>query len=364
MKTFYVTSADGKTKLACYRSECKNPTALLQISHGMCEYFNRYAEFAAYMARRGVLVFGHDHLGHGASAATEADLGFTAEGGGADALVEDVHFLSLRMKMEYPNTPLVLFGHSMGSFIAREAVARHPEVYRAAIFCGTGGHCRNGGRIKTARKQNGQRYVALQLAPHRIAKQFPHPQGSRFSAIGALLCLQPPVWPQTKAARFKHAAKAALQFLYMAKNALFPQRDGRKVKQLPKLHLINLRRYFGVREQGLYFGSKEKTASTHGVKEGLYPQAITGKKDLIRPLLAHGESKNAVKTCGAFLPPHNITPQHRFGVTRGFKNGAFCRKFTAQLCRIVKFSVIDNGIASLPYRNAHGLLAALRVHHR
>ncbi len=139
MKTFYVTSADGKTGLACYRSECKNPTALLQISHGMCEYFNRYAEFAAYMARRGVLVFGHDHLGHGASAASEADLGFTAEGGGADALVEDVHFLSLRMKMEYPNTPLVLFGHSMGSFIAREAVARHPEVYNAAIFCGTGG---------------------------------------------------------------------------------------------------------------------------------------------------------------------------------------------------------------------------------
>ena len=55
MKKFYMTSADGNTRLACYRTECKNPQAIMQISHGMCEYFMRYSEFATYLARRGIL---------------------------------------------------------------------------------------------------------------------------------------------------------------------------------------------------------------------------------------------------------------------------------------------------------------------
>ncbi len=139
MKGFHILSSDGKTRLACYRTECKKPQLMLQISHGMCEYFKRYSEFAAYLSRRGVLVFGHDHLGHGESAPTADDLGFTAEGGGAEFLIEDVHNLSVCMANEYPDVPLVLFGHSMGSFIAREVIARYGEDYRAAIFCGTGG---------------------------------------------------------------------------------------------------------------------------------------------------------------------------------------------------------------------------------
>lgn len=112
---------------------------MVQISHGMCEYFGRYTAFAEFLADHGFLVFGHDHLGHGHSAPTPNDLGFTSEGGGADCLVQDVLTLSQRMKDEHPGLPLILFGHSMGSFIAREAIARNGELYDAAILCGTGG---------------------------------------------------------------------------------------------------------------------------------------------------------------------------------------------------------------------------------
>lgn len=139
MKTFSLPSSDGKTALACYRTECDSPRAMLQISHGMCEYFLRYTEFAEFLNDRGVLVFGHDHLGHGSTAQRAEDLGFTAKGGGYDHLVEDIHNLSVKMKQEFPELPLILFGHSMGSFIAREVLARHGSAYRAAIICGTGG---------------------------------------------------------------------------------------------------------------------------------------------------------------------------------------------------------------------------------
>lgn len=139
MQTFTITSSDGKTALACYRTECDAPRAMVQISHGMCEYFLRYEGFAEYLTENGFLVFGHDHLGHGHTAPDENALGFTASGGGYNCLVEDVHNLSLHMKQKYPGVPLILFGHSMGSFIARETLARYGKTYRAAVICGTGG---------------------------------------------------------------------------------------------------------------------------------------------------------------------------------------------------------------------------------
>ena len=140
MEQFRMLSKDGSTQLACYRVAPKTePRAVFQIVHGMCEYFGRYEDYAKSLADAGILVIGNDHLGHGNSAPTADDLGFTVTGGGADILVEDVYALTEKMKAEYPGLPIILFGHSMGSFIAREVLARHGDAYRAAIICGTGG---------------------------------------------------------------------------------------------------------------------------------------------------------------------------------------------------------------------------------
>ena len=140
MEQFRMLSKDGKTKLACYCVFPEGePRAVVQIVHGMCEYFGRYEDYAKTLAEAGILVVGHDHLGHGNTAPTPDDLGFTAKGGGADFLVEDVFALTEKVKEDYPDAPVILFGHSMGSFIAREVLARHGDAYRAAIICGTGG---------------------------------------------------------------------------------------------------------------------------------------------------------------------------------------------------------------------------------
>ena len=139
MQRFTTTSYDGKTTLAAYKMVPENPRGMVQISHGMAEYFLRYRPFAEFLAEAGILVFGHDHLGHGYSVKTTKELGFTVKDGGVEALVEDVHNLTLKMKQEYPELPVVLFGHSMGSFIARAVVEKYSSTYAGAVFCGTCG---------------------------------------------------------------------------------------------------------------------------------------------------------------------------------------------------------------------------------
>lgn len=112
---------------------------LCQLSHGMQEYAQRYDAFARYLCANGYAVGANDHLGHGRTAACDDDLGFTGEGGGADAMIADVHAMTVRLRAQFPDLPLILLGHSMGSFIARNAAADFPGDYDAAIFVGTGG---------------------------------------------------------------------------------------------------------------------------------------------------------------------------------------------------------------------------------
>lgn len=139
MERFSIPSADGKSTLAAYAAIPASPRAMLQISHGMCEYFLRYEGFAEYLSEQGILVFGHDHLGHGHTAKAPEELGFTAEGGGAEILCADVRRVAEHMHTRYPDLPILLFGHSMGSFIARAVLEEDASLYRAAIICGTGG---------------------------------------------------------------------------------------------------------------------------------------------------------------------------------------------------------------------------------
>ena len=114
------------------------PKAVIQVVHGMCEYFGRYKEFADFMAENGYAVAGDDHLGHGRTAEKEEDKGFFAEHNGWRFLVRDEKRMTEIIKREYPHTPIILFGHSMGSFIARLYTSWYPESIAAAVYMGTG----------------------------------------------------------------------------------------------------------------------------------------------------------------------------------------------------------------------------------
>ena len=113
--------------------------AVLQLSHGMVEYIDRYRPLAEYLADRGILVTGHDHLGHGASIRTKEDYGYFAEPDGNRAVLADLHAVTVLTKQLYPDLPYFLLGHSMGSFFARMYAVLYPETLHALVLSGTGG---------------------------------------------------------------------------------------------------------------------------------------------------------------------------------------------------------------------------------
>ena len=114
------------------------PRAILQITHGMVEYIERYQDFALWLTQRGFLVTGHDHLGHGGSIRTKADYGYFADENANGTVLADVHRLTQLTKEAYSGLPYFLLGHSMGSFYARQYLCQYGEELDGAIIMGTG----------------------------------------------------------------------------------------------------------------------------------------------------------------------------------------------------------------------------------
>lgn len=139
-KDFQYLSADGKTQIHGVRFIPDNGkwNKVLQITHGMQEYILRYSEFADYMTKRGYLVVGHDHLGHGDSVRSEKDFGFFAEDHPSDTLIADMHRLRTMVQKENPGMPYFMLGHSMGSYMLRKYIALHGENLSGAVIVGTG----------------------------------------------------------------------------------------------------------------------------------------------------------------------------------------------------------------------------------
>ena len=136
---FYFTSSCGTTKIHAVRYIPEgNITAILQITHGMVEYIERYEDFALFMASKGFLVTGHDHLGHGKSINSKEEWGYFAKEDGNKAVLYDIYQLTQITKEAYPNLPYFLLGHSMGSFYTRQYLCQFGQELDGAIVMGTG----------------------------------------------------------------------------------------------------------------------------------------------------------------------------------------------------------------------------------
>lgn len=114
----------------------QQPKGVIQIHHGMAEYKERYLPFMEYFVKEGYAVVIHDCRGHGKSIKRKRDLGYMY-GGGASALIEDTHQITEMIKKEWPDIPLILFGHSMGSFVVRCYAKKYDKDLDMLIVCGS-----------------------------------------------------------------------------------------------------------------------------------------------------------------------------------------------------------------------------------
>lgn len=134
-------SATGQNRILpnLYLPESGHLSALMLIIHGMAEHQLRYHPFAMELCRHDIGVCTFDLPGHGVTAPDEKHLGFFAREEGADLVLRDVDTLIDKLRNQWPDTKIILFGHSMGSMIARCYAAGQGGKLDAVVFSGTTG---------------------------------------------------------------------------------------------------------------------------------------------------------------------------------------------------------------------------------
>jgi alpha-beta hydrolase superfamily lysophospholipase len=165
---YTITGKDGATIHGTMWAPLDEPKALIQISHGMAEHCERYADFAGFLVDHGCAVFANDHRGHGRTARTKEDLGFFAAQNGWSLAVDDLLRVSRDAQNRYPGVPLFLLGHSMGSFLARTYLMDYSHHLAGCILSGTAGDPGIGGFIgqqlaRSEVRRKGPRHVSTTL---------------------------------------------------------------------------------------------------------------------------------------------------------------------------------------------------------
>ena len=137
---FTFPSSDGASHIHVCRwaPDDGEPRGIVQLAHGIAEHIMRYDAFARFLADKGFAVFGNDHLGHGKSCENEEDYCWFGDDHGWFLALEDMHRLSERARDEDPGIPFFLFGHSMGSFLARTFLINYPGEVDGCVLSGTG----------------------------------------------------------------------------------------------------------------------------------------------------------------------------------------------------------------------------------
>jgi len=126
-----------ESELYTYLWTVEDPKGVVQIIHGMSEHVGRYDHFAQYLNSLGLIVIGNDHLGHGRTSTDLSCVHFD-DNGGFHKVYEGVKTVRDYIDVKYPDLPVIMFAHSMGSFIGRYAILYDHERYNQAIFSGTG----------------------------------------------------------------------------------------------------------------------------------------------------------------------------------------------------------------------------------
>ncbi|XP_057361901.1 monoglyceride lipase isoform X5 [Manis pentadactyla] len=124
----HLVNADGQYLFCRYWKPTSTPKALIFVSHGAGEHCGRYDDLAQMLVGLELLVFAHDHVGHGQSE-------------GERMVVSDFHVFIRDvlqhvdiMQKDYPGLPVFLLGHSMGGAIAILTAAERPSHFSGMVL--------------------------------------------------------------------------------------------------------------------------------------------------------------------------------------------------------------------------------------
>ncbi|USG62740.1 lysophospholipase [Sneathiella marina] len=133
------TGADGLNIHTNYWLPAAAPKAVIQIAHGMAEHSARYDRFARRLNAEGFAVYANDHRGHGQTIPTGQVPGHMADEEGWNKAVTDLYLLNQEISSRHPGLPILLLGHSMGSFLTQQYMAEYGDSIVAAALSATNG---------------------------------------------------------------------------------------------------------------------------------------------------------------------------------------------------------------------------------
>jgi len=130
-------------KMNMYKWEPKDKDSvkgIINIAHGMAESGMRYERFAKTLVDNGFIVYAGEHRGHGLTCSTIEDLGYICDNDGFHTMVEDLKEINNFIKEENLNLPIIIMGHSMGSFLTQRYIEEYGDTVNGAIISGTNGN--------------------------------------------------------------------------------------------------------------------------------------------------------------------------------------------------------------------------------
>lgn len=134
--TFWLTASDRSRLYINQWLPDGAPKAMIMLAHGMAEHSGRYARLAAALCDAGYGLYAPDQRGHGRTA-DEGMLGLFAEKDGWNKVVGDLASLNQHIGQQAPGVPIILLGHSMGSYIAQAYLLHHSASLNGAILSGS-----------------------------------------------------------------------------------------------------------------------------------------------------------------------------------------------------------------------------------
>lgn len=136
-RNFFETTDGHELYYVLYEAE--HPKGHIHLVHGMAEHIGRYEEFACFLVANGYSVSGHDQRGHGRTAERNGMRGFFSDEQGFDRVVDDLAEVISTVRHQVGKLPLMVFGHSMGSFVVRRFMQLYSSDLTCVVLSGTGG---------------------------------------------------------------------------------------------------------------------------------------------------------------------------------------------------------------------------------